>query len=90
MKTLKIEIQEKQHGSETEYRIVSEKGDIIYQTFNYTYFIKAKTAIESYIEACAKNAGTPAKKEQNKRPSCNDFKIHIRNTEKELKGGQAQ
>lgn len=48
MKTLKVELEKKQAGSTQEYTVLSENGDIIYQTYTYNTACAVLDAIGAY------------------------------------------
>ena len=62
MKTLNVEIVEKDLSGMKEYCIVSDKADLIYSTYIYEDLLCAWAAVNRYITACKRNGSKSSAK----------------------------
>lgn len=89
MKTLNVEIVEKDLSGMKEYCIVSDKADLIYSTYIYEDLLSAWAAVNRYITACKRNKGkSSAKKSKTKNRHVMILKYISEIQKKNLKAGR--
>ena len=88
MKTLNVEIVEKDLSGMKEYCIVSDKADLIYSTYIYEDLLTAWATVNRYISVCERNKGTSAKKSKAKNRHTMILKYISEIQKKNLKAGR--